>query len=511
MKLNRGGGEHGHHHHHHNHHEALKFSSFFFMPERPREYLLLFTRFSVLTCLIVSVSLVLRTTFLSSSAPEYSSSYGLRFPAVPQKAIALPPTRSTGPVTISHIQFCIAGAAETWLDRSQYTSLWWRNTTRGFVWLDKPVKIPDNQSDNRFSIPVRVSDPGWTRFRFSSSQAAVRIARVIWDSYRLNLPDVRWFVMGDDDTVFFPENLVKVLSKYDHEQMWYVGGNSESVEQDVMHAYDMAFGGGGFAISRPLAARLANAMDGCLQRYFYFYGSDQRIAACVSEIGVPFTEERGFHQLDIRGDPYGFLAAHPLTPLVSLHHLVYLDPMFPNKTPIESLQALMKPYTLDPHRILQQIHCYDRKRQWSISISWGYSIQIYTYFLTAKELDTPLQTFKTWRSSSDGPFTFNTRPLKPDPCERPVTYFMDGAEDVRDSGTKTWYSVGDKKYGHCGKSEYSRVTKVKRILVTSMKMDPEYWNKAPRRPCCEVMEGRGRRKEEEMSIRIRKCRSAEMI
>lgn len=103
--------------------------------------------------------------------------------------------------------------------------------------------------------------------------------------------------MGDDDTVFFTENLVKVLSKYDHEQMWYIGGNSESVEQDVMHAYDMAFGGGGFAISRPLAARLAGAMDDCLQRYFYFYGSDQRIAACVSEIGVPFTEERGFHQV----------------------------------------------------------------------------------------------------------------------------------------------------------------------------------------------------------------------
>lgn len=182
-------------------------------------------------------------------------------------------------------------------------------------------------------------------------------------------------------------------------------------------------------------------------------------------------------QLDIRGDPYGYLAAHPLAPLVSLHHLVYLDPMFPNKNPIESLQTLMKPYTLDPNRILQQINCHDRKRQWSISISWGYSIQIYTYFLTATELTTPLQTFKTWRSSSDGPFVFNTRPLQPDPCQRPVTYFMDGAEDVRDSGTKTWYSVADKNYGRCGKSEHSRLTKVKRILVTSMKVDPEYWNK----------------------------------
>ncbi|CAF1704059.1 hypothetical protein HID58_053617 [Brassica napus] len=499
MKLNRGGGELGHHH------EALKFSSLTFTLERPRDYLVLFTRFSILTCLIVSVSLVLRATFSSSSAPY---SYGLRFPAVSQKALATPPTISTGPINISHIQFCIAGAAETWLDRSRYTSLWWSNSTRGFVWLDKPVMINKNHSDNRFSIPARVSDKSWTRFRFSSSRAAVRIARVVLDSYRLNLPDVRWFVMGDDDTVFFAENLVEALSKYDHEEMWYVGGNSESVEQDVMHDYDMAFGGGGFAISRPLAARLAAAMDGCLQRYFYFYGSDQRIAACVSEIGVAFTEERGFHQLDIRGDPYGFLSAHPLAPLVSLHHLEYLDPLFPNKTPIESLQTLVKPYTLDPHRILQQINCHDHKRQWSISISWGYSIQIYTYFLTTKDLETPLQTFKTWRSFRDGPFTFNTRPLKPDPCERPVTYFMDGAEDARGSGTKTWYSVGDKNYGHCEKSEHTRVNKVKRILVTSMKMDPEYWKKAPRRQCCELLEGGN---EKEMSIRIRKCSSLEMI
>ncbi|KAJ4898205.1 hypothetical protein Rs2_24999 [Raphanus sativus] len=507
MKLNRGGGELGYHH------EALKFSSLTFTPERPRDYLVLFTRFSILTCLIVSISLVLRATFSPSSAPYYSSSSyrRLRFPAVSQKALATPPARSVRPINISHIQFCIAGAAKTWIDRSRYTSSWWRNSTRGFVWLDEPVKIPKHHSDNRFSIPVRVSDTSWTRFRFSSSRAGVRIARVVWDSYRLNLPDVRWFVMGDDDTVFFADNLVKVLSKYDHEQMWYVGGNSESVEQDVMHDYDMAFGGGGFAISRPLAARLAAAMDGCLQRYFYFYGSDQRIAACVSEIGVPFTEERGFHQLDIRGDPYGFLSAHPLAPLVSLHHLDYLDPLFPNKTPIESLQTLMKPYTSDPHRILQQINCHDHKHGWSISISWGYSIQIYTYFLSAKDLETPLQTFKTWRSFSDGPFTFNTRPLRPDPCERPVTYFMDGAEDVRDSGTKTWYSVADKNYGHCGKSEYSRVSKVKRILVTSMKMDPEYWNKAPRRQCCELLEGGGRGSEKEMSIRIRKCSSLEMI
>ncbi|MCI40355.1 fringe-related family protein, partial [Trifolium medium] len=62
--------------------------------------------------------------------------------------------------------------------------------------------------------------------------------------------------MGDDDTVFFTDNLITVLSKYDHNQMYYIGGNSESVEQDVIHFYTMAYGGGGFAISYPLAAEL---------------------------------------------------------------------------------------------------------------------------------------------------------------------------------------------------------------------------------------------------------------
>lgn len=103
--------------------------------------------------------------------------------------------------------------------------------------------------------------------------------------------------MGDDDTVYFADNVVSVLARYDHNEMYYIGGSSESVEQDVMHSYDMGFGGGGFAISYPLAAQLVKLMDGCLDRYYRFYGSDQRVWACVSEIGVPLTIQRGFHQV----------------------------------------------------------------------------------------------------------------------------------------------------------------------------------------------------------------------
>ena len=103
--------------------------------------------------------------------------------------------------------------------------------------------------------------------------------------------------MGDDDTVFFMENLIDMLGRYDHNQMYYIGANSESVEQDVVHSYTMAYGGGGFAISYPLATVLVQILDGCINRYAHMYGSDQKIQGCISEIGVPLTKEHGFHQV----------------------------------------------------------------------------------------------------------------------------------------------------------------------------------------------------------------------
>ncbi|KAG8376936.1 hypothetical protein BUALT_Bualt09G0115900 [Buddleja alternifolia] len=199
---------------------------------------------------------------------------------------------------ISHILFGIASSARTWSKRRQYIELWWEpNITRGFVWLDKE---PRNEAKPwpETSPPYKVS-ANTDRFKYTcsyGSRSAVRIARIVKESFELGQENVRWFVMGDDDTVFFTENLVNVLNKYDYKEMYYIGGNSESVEQDVIHSYTIAYGGGGFAISYPLAAALVRILDGCIDRYAEFYGSDQKIGGCMSEIGVPVTKELGFHQ-----------------------------------------------------------------------------------------------------------------------------------------------------------------------------------------------------------------------
>ncbi|XP_027334411.1 uncharacterized protein LOC113849047 isoform X2 [Abrus precatorius] len=478
-------------------HDPLKVSKIPLVSDKLADMVITLIRIGILICLIASISLALHAAF---SKPD-------RWFPLPEHLHAFHNASVTDnePTNISHILFGIAGSANTWLDRSNYSKLWWNpNTTRGFVWLDKKLDImhPD------MLVPYQISQ-GWTQFKYVHSASAVRIARIVYESFKLGLPNVRWFVMGDDDTVFFTENLVTVLGKYDHNQMYYIGGSSESVEQDVMHSYNMAFGGGGFAVSYALAAQLAKIMDGCLQRYFYFYGSDQRVWACVHEIGVPLTKESGFHQLDLRGNPYGLLAAHPLAPLVSLHHLDYLDPLFPNQTQTHSLKKLISAYHIDPARILQQSFCYDHNRRWSISISWGYTIQIYTTLLIAADLQMPLQTFRTWRSWKDGPFIFNTRPMSSDPCQQPATFFLDQVTKVGTSGSISIYKRHAGNKAKCKREGINNV-EVQRVRVSALKLDPEYWKNVPRRHCCQFMDG-GSIKDGSIHIRIRKCRPQETI
>ena len=467
------------------------------LPERLGDMVSNSIRVGILICLIASITLAIHITFTKPDRwfplPEHLH--------VMQNVSAI--DIETGPTNISHIVFGIAGSSNMWHSRRNFSKLWWNpNTCRGFVWLDKK---PKNLKPDDTLIPYKISQ-GWTRFRHLHSASAVRIARIVYESFRLNLPNVRWFVMGDDDTVFFTENLVTVLGKYDYNQLYYIGESSESVEQDLMHSYDMAFGGGGFAISYALAARLAQIMDSCLHRYFYFYGSDQRVWACVNELGVTLTRERGFHQLDIHGNPYGLLAAHPMAPLVSLHHLDQLNSLFPDQTQIHSLEKLISAYQLDPARIVQQSICYDHRRKLSISISWGYTIQIYSSLLIAADLQMPLRTFKTWRSWSDGPFTFNTRSMSSDVCQQPSIFYLDRAKKVSTGSVTTYKRYVENEGKKCKRAD----EEVHTIKVSALSLDSEYWNNVPRRQCCEFMNG-GSMKDGRMHIRIRKCRPQETI
>uniref|UniRef100_A0A0D9VSE3 Uncharacterized protein n=1 Tax=Leersia perrieri TaxID=77586 RepID=A0A0D9VSE3_9ORYZ len=451
------------------------------------------------------------------------------FPYDDEAAVAEGPTPGSGrlrrsPTTLSHIVFGIGASARTWDNRRGYAELWWRpGEMRGHVWLDEQPVGPWPAAT---CPPYRVSADA---SRFGDRASASRMARIVADSFletangTTDSPEPRWFVMGDDDTLFFPDNLVAVLNKYNHEEMYYVGAPSESVEQNVMHSYGMAFGGGGFAVSYPAAAELSKAIDGCLDRYRWFYGSDQRVQACLSELGVPLTREPGFHQVDIRGDAYGMLAAHPLAPLVSLHHLDHIEPIIPSGggSPLDSARRLVGASRLDTARSLQQAFCYQRgpRYTWSVSVAWGYTVQLYPWAVAPHDLEVPLRTFKTWRSWADGPFVFNTRSLgRDDACAQPAVFFLTAArnESSRSRGrgrarstTVTEYARRAARPGakECEKPSFLAASTVRNVMVFAPRMSPNEWTRAPRRHCCSTKRTRFGA---ELEVRIRYCRRGEL-
>ena len=92
--------------------------------------------------------------------------------------------------------------------------------------------------------------------------------------------------MGDDDTFFNPGGISAILAKYDHTDLLYIGSQSETHWQNNVNTHAMAYGGGGFAISWPLAEALNRTLDSCLERHVELWGSDMRVAYCCAELGV---------------------------------------------------------------------------------------------------------------------------------------------------------------------------------------------------------------------------------
>ncbi|KAJ6418001.1 hypothetical protein OIU84_001398 [Salix udensis] len=325
---------------------------------------------------------------------------------------------------------------------------------RGAVWLDKMVGYI------------------WS---------ALRLKRIVSETLKLGMNDVRWFVMGDDDTLFFPDNLVRVLSKYDHDQYYYIGSTSESHQQNIVYNYGMAYGGGGFAISYPLAKALANLQDRCIERYIQVYMDPMTgsMLVCLSLVSLSPGNENDFY-----GNIFGILAAHPVTPLVSLHYYIVTNAIFPRMDKLEALEKLIAPAKLDSAALLQQSICYDAARNWTISVSWGYAVQIIrVMILHPREIEMVARTFYSWYQTvveREG-FIYS--------AAGPIT------------------STQDYPYPRC---EWKMADPLQIARVEVLKRpDPYVWDKAPRRNCCRILPATERN--DTLVVDVGECREDEFI
>ena len=84
---------------------------------------------------------------------------------------------------------------------------------RGFVWLEKIIK--EHQGE---PLPIVKVSEDINNFSYTNSTrhpSGIRIPRIIKEAFRLDLPSVWWYVIGDDDIMFAIDNLLQVLRKYD--------------------------------------------------------------------------------------------------------------------------------------------------------------------------------------------------------------------------------------------------------------------------------------------------------
>ncbi|KAK3227865.1 hypothetical protein Dsin_007727 [Dipteronia sinensis] len=415
-------------------------------------------------------------------------------------------TVAVAPTDTHHIVFGIAASAKLWNKRKEYIKIWYKSEDmRGIVWLDNAVKT--NESDNL--PPLKISSDT-SKFPYTNKQghrSAIRISRIVSETLRLGLKNVRWFVMGDDDTVFITENLVRVLRKYDHNQYYYIGSLSESHLQNIFFSYGMAYGGGGFAISYPLAKALVKMQDKCIHRYPGLYGSDDRMQACMAELGVPLTKELGFHQYDVYGNLFGLLAAHPITPFVSVHHLDVVEPIFPNVTRVQALTRLMVPKKLDSAALMQQSICYDKTKKWTVSVSWGFAVQVFRGVFSPREIEMPSRTFLNWYRRADyTAYAFNTRPVSRNLCQKPFVFYLSNANfNSTLNQTVSQYSRHRVPHPAC-RWKMADPANLDNVVVYK-KPDPHLWDRSPRRNCCRVMNSK---KKGVLEIDVGVCREGEV-
>ncbi|KAF3571903.1 hypothetical protein F2Q69_00063783 [Brassica cretica] len=462
----------------------------------------------MINCIILSVLISLVYILVSLSVPSLQSKDTIRAYFISAQ------DHDQSLTEIDNIVFGIGSSTKWWPTRREYVKLWWdARRMRGCVFVDRPLSSLENHTDSHLLPPICVSEDT-SRFRYTwrgGDRNAIRIARSVLETVRMfntSSEEVRWYVFGYDNTMFVPENLARTLSKYDHTSWYYIGANSEIYHQNSKFGHDMAFGGGGFALSSSLANVLAKNFDSCIERYPHLYGGDSRIHACVLELGVGLTHEPGFHQFDVKGNALGILTSHSTRPLVSLHHEAHIDPIFPNSTTFTAFRHLFSAVEVDPLRIFQLAVCYDRWYSWTISVSWGYTVQIEGRHLYLRDV---LRTQETWKPSGGlaSVYTFNTREVHPDPCQRPVTFFMEHVSSSPGDGTIK--SVYKQAYENCTYDPISSPRKLEEIRVFSTRLDPDIRQlKAPRRQCCDILPTSSTGGKV-MEIGIRECKEDEFI
>ena len=191
-------------------------------------------------------------------------------------------------------------------------------------------------------------------------------------------PTSSWYALGDDDTLWIPQNVIQALAGFPADRSFFLGSVGEPVGQGVygwsngsaemavgsdfsagrtMLTSAMAWGGGGMILSHKVMSKLNASLVPCFESKRHIYGSDERISLCVAETSK--TELHilpGFHQQD-EFDATFLFQTQPPSPVLSLHHLDRKSVMGNASRLGYNISEVNAAIAVHPYSFLQQRTC----------------------------------------------------------------------------------------------------------------------------------------------------------
>ncbi|KAI9164503.1 hypothetical protein H9P43_008362 [Blastocladiella emersonii ATCC 22665] len=138
----------------------------------------------------------------------------------------------------------------------------------------------------RAATPARTEDSaGWK----ADASKFIPAVRALYDAF----PKADWYIIGEDDTYIFFENLSRALSAHDPGQRLYFGAGNIFAGCDGVTRFGegpaFANGGSGIVLSRGAVAAMLPLADDCTVKYDDCWAGDVRLALCLRDAGITIT------------------------------------------------------------------------------------------------------------------------------------------------------------------------------------------------------------------------------
>lgn len=141
-------------------------------------------------------------------------------------------------------------------------------------------------------------------------------------------------------------------------------------------------------------------------------------------------------------------------------------------TRIQAVDHLFKAVHADPARILEQIVCYDKTNLLTVSVAWGYAIQVFEGNELLPDILEPQRTFRPWKRGKNvsASYMFNTKVNPSDPCKKPDVFFLQNVLSSRDG---IWTEYTRHSVGKCVRSNPTKKLVKIRVFAQKLPFDAE--------------------------------------